>query len=88
MVFAVNTGVVNTLPTKATDVKAASLYQVNTGLVTVVLLAVNTAATFPQIDLDPVTVTSACTALGFTTTVIGFAVTAVFSHLFVPLTVT
>ena len=88
MVLAVNTGVVNTLPTNATDVKAASLYQVNTGLVTVVLFAVNTAATFPQIDVDPVTVISVCIALGFTTTVFGFAVTAVFPHLFVPLTVT
>ena len=86
--LAVNTGVVKTLPTNATDVKAASLYQVNTGLVTVVLLAVNTAATFPQIDLDPFTDTSACTAREFTTIVTGLAFAAEFSHLLLPLTVT
>ena len=86
--MAFNTGVVNTLPVNTTDVKAASLYQVNTGLVTVVLLAVNTVATLPQIDLNPFTVISACTARGLMIMVTGFAPAAVFSHLLVPLTVT
>ena len=54
-VLAVNAGVVNTAPTNATSVKVALVYQVNTGLVTVVLLAVNTAADPPQTFVEPFT---------------------------------
>ena len=88
MVFAVNVGVVNTAPTKATLVKVALVYQVNTGLVTVVLLAVSTAADPPQIFVDPFTTISLATAIGLTLMVTVAAFTAELSHLLVPLTVT
>ena len=78
--MAVKTGVVNTLPTNTGEVNATSLYQVNIGLVIVLVLAVNVAATFPQTDLFPLTVTSACMALGFTVTVMVLALAAEFSH--------
>ncbi|MNI31578.1 hypothetical protein D3C85_754720 [compost metagenome] len=59
-------GVLNTAPTLTTCVKAASLYQVNTGLVTVVLAAVNTAVPEAHNEVVPVTVTSAAVADGLT----------------------
>ena len=40
----------NVAPTNATEVKAASLYQVNTGLVTVVVVATNAADEPAQIE--------------------------------------
>ncbi|MNL72127.1 hypothetical protein D3C87_1973880 [compost metagenome] len=74
---------------KATVVKAASLYQVNTGLVTVVLLATNLAE-FPEQNgaSAPATLISVANAGGLTVTVTALAVAAVFSHLLDPLTVT
>ena len=47
----VKLGVVNIGPVKATLVNEASLYQVNTGLVTVVELALITAVPDPQMVL-------------------------------------
>lgn len=88
MVLAVNVGVVKTAPTKATSVKVALVYQVNTGLVTVVLLAVNTAADPPQIFVEPFTIISVATAIGLTLMVTVAAFAALFSHLLFPLTVT
>ncbi|MNQ87405.1 hypothetical protein D3C85_1026270 [compost metagenome] len=74
---------------KATSVKAASLYQVNTGLVTVVLEAVNVALAPAQNGaLFPVTAISAAVAGGLITTVTTLAPAARLSHLLVPLTVT
>ena len=75
-------------PTKATVVKAASVYQVNTGLVTVVLDAVNVVPEPLHIDVVPVVVRSLATAIGFTVIVTALALAAVFSHLLLPLTVT
>ncbi len=88
MVLAVNVGVVNTAPTNATLVKVALVYQVNTGFVTVVLLAVNTAADPPQTFVEPFTTISVATAIGLTLMVTAAAFAALFSHLLVPLTVT
>ena len=70
-------------------VNAASLYQVNTGFVTVVVVAVSLAVVPAQIgSLAPATLMSEATAGGFTVKVTTLAVAAVFSHLFDPLTVT
>ena len=88
MVLAVKTGVVNVAPTDATLVKAASLYQVNTGLVTVVLLAVKIVLALLQTEVVPLATISLATALGFTVTVTAFALADVFSHLLLPFTVT
>ena len=88
MVLADNTGVVNTAPVNTTLLSAASLYQVNTGLVTVVLDAVNVVPEPLHIDVVPVVVISLANAIGFTIIVTGLALAAVFSHLLLPLTVT
>ena len=84
---AVNTGVVNIGPVKATLVNEASLYQVNTGLVTVVELALIVAVPEPQITVGFDSVISAAVATSFTVTVTTFAVDAELSHLLSPLTV-
>ena len=81
-------GVVNIGPVNATLVSDASLYQVNTGLVTVVELALITAVPDPQMVAGVDKVISACTAAVFTFTVTTLAVMAEFSHLLSPLTVT
>ena len=83
-----NTGVVNTAPVNTTLLSAASLYQVNTGLVTVVLDAVKVVPEPLHIDVVPVVVISLATAIGFTMIVTGLALAAAFSHLLLPFTVT
>ncbi|MNQ75616.1 hypothetical protein D3C85_904190 [compost metagenome] len=83
-----NTGDTNTGPVNTTVVKVASLYQVNTGLVTVVLVAAKVAAVFAQTEVEPFTVISVATAIGLTVTVTALAFAALFSHLLAPLTVT
>ena len=88
MVLEVNTGVVNEAPVNTTLVSAASLYQVNTGLIIVVLEAVNVVPEPLHIDVVPVVVISLATALGFTIIVTALALAAVFSHLLLPFTVT
>ena len=89
MVVVVSAGVLNTAPVNTALVKAASLYQVNTGLVTDTLLAVNFAEVFAQNGVSaPATLMSEANAGGFTLTVTALAVAAVLSHLFEPLTVT
>ncbi len=88
MVVVVNTGVVNIGPVKATLVNEASLYQVNTGLVTVVELALITAVPDPHTKLGVDKVISAAVAAWFTLTVTTLAVIPEFSHLLSPLTVT
>ena len=77
----------NVAPTNATEVKAASLYQVNTGLVTVVLVATNAADEPAQIEAS-LAVTSLALATGVTVTIIALPFPAAFSHLLSPLTVT
>ena len=67
--LAVKAGVTKTAPEKATFVKAASLYQVNTGFVTVVELAVNTAEEAAQAFVFPLMITSVVVARGLTFTV-------------------
>ena len=76
----------NEAPVKTTVVSAASLYQVNTGLVTVVLLAVSVAE-LPEHTVALPAVISEASAEGLTFTVTNLAFTAVFSHLLVPFTV-
>ncbi|MNQ87404.1 hypothetical protein D3C85_1026260 [compost metagenome] len=86
--FAVSTGS-NTGPVNTAFVKAASLYQVNTGLVTVVLLAVNFAFVPAQNGASlPVMATSAAVAGGFTVIVTTLALAGSLGHLLSPLTVT
>ena len=79
-------GVVNEAPVKTAVVNAASLYQVNTGLVTVVLLAVSTTEP-PEHTEALFAVMSEANALLVTFTVTTFAFAEVFSHLLLPLTV-
>ena len=79
---------VNVGPTKATVVNVASLYQVNTGLVTVELEAAKVAVVPEQIEVPPVTTTLTAVALGLTTTVTILAPVAAFSQRLLPLTVT
>ncbi|MNQ75618.1 hypothetical protein D3C85_904210 [compost metagenome] len=69
-------------------VKAASLYQVNTGLVTVGDVALNTAGDPAQATVLPLRIISVEVAKGLTVTVTTFASAAPFSHLLAPLTVT
>ena len=79
----------NTGPVNTAVVSAASLYQVNTGLVTVVLLAVNFAEVPEQKGTSaPLTAMSEASAGGLTVTVTTLAFAVVFSHLLSPLTVT
>ncbi|MNR00424.1 hypothetical protein D3C85_1161950 [compost metagenome] len=83
-----NTGS-NTGPVKATSVRSASLYQVNTGLVTVVLLAVNLAFVPAQNGvLFPAIAISAAVAGGFTVIVTTLALAGSLGHLLSPLTLT
>ena len=77
----------NVAPTNATEVKAASLYQVNTGLVTVVLVATNAADEPAQIEAS-LAVTSLALATVVTIIATAFALAAEFSHLLSPFTVT
>ena len=84
---AVNTGVVNDEPTKATVVKAASLYQVNVGLVTVVVVAVSVVFDPEQIVASAAVISEAV-ATGLTVIVTTLAVPGAFSHLLSPFTVT
>ena len=84
---AVNAGVVKFGPTKATLVSEASLYQVNTGLVTVVELAASVAVPEPQTKVGADKMMSAAVAASFTFTVITLAVAAELSHLLSPFTV-
>ena len=83
----VKTGVVKFGPTKATLVSEASLYHVNTGLVTVVELALIVAVPEPQTKVDVDKVRSAAVAASFTLTVITLAVAVELSHLLSPLMV-
>ena len=83
----VKTGVLKVAPTKATEVKAASLYQVKVGLVTVVELALMVAVPEPQIKVGADKVISAAVAASFTFTVITLALAAELSHLLSPFTV-
>ena len=83
----VKTGVLKVAPTKATEVKAASLYQVKIGLVTVEVTAVNVALDPAQI-VASVAVTSPVPATGLTVSAIAKALPEAFSHLLSPLTVT
>ncbi|MNI31579.1 hypothetical protein D3C87_1346990 [compost metagenome] len=85
---ALSAGVTKLAPVFTTVVKAASLYQVNTGLVTVVLVAVKVTVEPPQMVLVPVKLISVGPATGLTVTVTSFALPGLFAHLFVPLTVT
>ena len=85
--MAVRTGVLKLAPTKATEVKAASLYQVNVGLLTVVVAAVNVALDPAQI-VASVAVTSPAPAIGVTVSATAKALPEAFSHLLSPLTVT
>ena len=87
MVVVLKAGVVKIGPTNATLVNEASLYQVNTGLVTVVELALIVAVPDPQITAGFDSVISAAVATSFTVTVTTFAVDAELSHLLSPLTV-
>ena len=80
-------GVVKIGPTKATLVNEASLYQVNTGFVTVVELALIVAAPEPQMIAGLETVISAAVATSFTVTVTTLAADAELSHLLLPFTV-
>ena len=73
-------------PVDIAVVSAASLYQVNTGLVTVVLVAVSVAA-LPEQTVALFAVMSDASAEGLTVTVTALAVAGVFSHLLLPLTV-
>ena len=82
-----NDGVLNVAPTKATDVSVASVYQVNIGLVTVVVLATN-AAEVPWQMLASFAETSATLAIGVTVSATAKAPPDAFSHLLSPLTVT
>ncbi|MNQ75617.1 hypothetical protein D3C85_904200 [compost metagenome] len=81
-------GVVNIGPLNATLVSEASLYQVNTGLVTVVELALITTEPEPHTLAGVDKVISAAVAPAFTVTVTTLAVIFEFSHLLSPLTVT
>ena len=83
----VKTGVLKVAPTKATEVKAASLYQVKIGLVTVVVAAVNVVLDPVQI-VASVAVTSPAPAIGVTVSTTAKALPEAFSHLLSPLTVT
>ena len=83
----VNAGVLKVAPVNTGIVKAASLYQVNTGLVTVVVLAAKPADEPAQM-LASAAVTSVTEATGLTTTFTDLAVATLFSHLLSPLTVT
>ncbi|MNL42504.1 hypothetical protein D3C87_1649630 [compost metagenome] len=74
-------------PVKATSVKAGSRYQVNTGLVTVVLLALSTAGIPAQMVLSAAMM-SVTTALRVTVTVTTLAVVISLAQALVPLTVT
>ena len=84
---AVNTGVVNIGPVKATLVNEASLYQVKIGLVTVVELALITAVPDPHTIAGLDKVISAAVAPAFTVTVTTFAFATELSHLLSPFTV-
>ena len=88
MVLLVNAGVVNEAPVNTTVESAALLYQVNTGLITVVLVAVSVVVPLVQIVVEPDTATSVDTALGLTITVTVLALAELFSHLLAPFTVT
>ena len=83
----VNAGVLKVAPVNTGVVKAASLYHVNTGLVTVVVLATKLADEPAQI-VASAAITSVAEATGLTTTFTDLAVAALFSHLLSPLTVT
>ena len=80
----VKTGVVKFGPTKAILVNEASLYQVNTGRVTVVELALIVAIPEPQTKAGADKVRSAAVAASFTVTVITLALAAELSHLLSP----
>ena len=83
----VKTGVLKVAPTKATEVKAASLYQVKVGLVTVVVVATK-AAEVPAQIVASFTATSPAPAIGVTVSTTAKALPEAFSHLLSPLTVT
>ena len=83
----VKTGVLKVTPTKATEVKAASLYQVKVGLVTVVVAAVNVALDPAQI-VASVAARSPAPAIGVTVSTTAKALPEAFSHLLSPFTVT
>ena len=85
--LAVSNGVLKIGPTKATLVNEASLYQVNTGLITLVELALMVAFPEPHITAGSDKVISAAVAASFTFTVIILAVAAELSHLLSPLIV-
>ena len=80
----VKSGVVKIGPTKATLVNEASLYQVTTGFVTVVELALIVAVPEPQMIAGLETVISAAVATSFTVTVTTLAADAELSHLLLP----
>ena len=83
----VKTGVLKVVPTKATEVKAASLYQVKVGLVTVVVVATK-ATEVPVQIIASVAATSPAPAIGVTVSTTAKALPEAFSHLLSPLTVT
>ena len=80
----VKTGVLKVAPTKATEVKAASLYQVKIGLVTIEVTAVNNALDPAQI-VASVAATSPAPAIGVTVSPTARALPEAFSHLLSPL---
>ena len=80
-------GVLNEAPVKAIVVNAASLYQLNIGLVTVVLLAVSVAGLPEHAEVLAVVMSDASAGV-VTFTVTALALAAMFSNLFAPFTVT
>ncbi len=88
MVVVVNAGVVKDAPTCATLDKAASLYQVKTGLITVPDEADKLVVEFLQITFKPVRLISDPVDKGLTLMETTRAVDGVFSHFPSPLTVT
>ncbi|MNX43347.1 hypothetical protein D3C86_737910 [compost metagenome] len=87
MVVAVKPFTVKVGPVNTTLVSEASLYQVNTGWVTVVLEAINITVVPEQIRAL-LTAISAAVANSLTVTVTTLALAGKFSHLLSPLTVT